>query len=124
RCAGAGTDPNGRIMFLESLSLKGLLTSGPYVQACADGLSQDRPSMRGRENSMDVGAVSNSTSTALQGLKKAQDQLQQAANSIAGGSQDPEDVVSLSPASIGFKANAAVIRTDDQMQQSLLDITA
>ena len=73
---------------------------------------------------MDVGAVSNTTSTALQGLKKSQDQLQQAANNIAGGSQDPEDIVSLSQASTSFKANAAVVRVDSEMQQSLLDIKA
>ncbi|HVM84808.1 MAG TPA: hypothetical protein VMW18_13040 [Candidatus Binatia bacterium] len=73
---------------------------------------------------MDVGAVSNTTSTALQGLKKSQDQLQQAANNIAGGSQDPEDIVSLSEASTGFKANAAVVKVDSEMQQSLLDIKA
>ena len=73
---------------------------------------------------MDVGAVSNTASTALQGLKKSQDQLQQAANNIAGGSQDPQDIVSLSQASTGFKANAAVLRADDEMQQSLLDIKA
>ena len=73
---------------------------------------------------MDVGAVSNTTSTALQGLKKSQDQLQQAANNIAGGSQDPEDIVSLSEASTSFKANAAVVKVDSEMQQSLLDIKA
>ena len=73
---------------------------------------------------MDVGAVSNTASTALQGLKKSQDQLQQAANNIAGGSQDPEDIVSLSQASTSFKANAAVVRVDSEMQQSLLDIKA
>ena len=72
---------------------------------------------------MDVSAV-NTTATAVQGLKKAQDQLQQAANNIAGGSQDPQDIVSLSQASTGFKANAAVIRTDDQLNKSLLDIKA
>jgi flagellar hook protein FlgE len=72
---------------------------------------------------MDVSAASPIT-TAVQGLKKADQQLNQAAQNIAGGSLDPQDVVSLSEASTGFKANSAVIRTADQMSQSLLDITA
>jgi flagellar hook protein FlgE len=75
---------------------------------------------------MDVGSVSsNSTiSTAIEGLKKAQNTLSKAAQNIAGGAQDPEDIVSLSQAAAGFKANAAVIRTDDEMTQTLLDIKA
>jgi flagellar hook protein FlgE len=75
---------------------------------------------------MDVGSVSsNSTiSTAIDGLKKAQNTLDKAAQNIAGGAQDPEDIVSLSQAATGFKANAAVIRTDDEMTRTLLDIKA
>ena len=75
---------------------------------------------------MDVGSVSTSsaTSTAIEGLKKATNTLQNAAQNIAGGSQDPQDIVSLSQAATGFKANAAVIKTDDEMQKSLLDIKA
>lgn len=75
---------------------------------------------------MDVGSVSTSsaTSTALEGLKKATNTLQNAAQNIAGGSQDPQDIVSLSQAATGFKANAAVIKTENEMTQSLLDITA
>jgi len=75
---------------------------------------------------MDVSSVSTSTatSTAIEGLKKAQSQLEGAAQNIASGSQDPQDIVSLSQAATGFKANAAVIKTDDQMTKSLLDITA
>ena len=46
------------------------------------------------------------------------------AQNIAGGSQDPQDIVSLSQASTSFKANAAVIRTDDQLSKTLLDIKA
>ena len=75
---------------------------------------------------MDVGSVSTSsaTSTAVEGLKKATNTLQNAAQNIAGGSQDPQDIVSLSQAATGFKANAAVIKTSDEMTKSLLDITA
>ena len=72
---------------------------------------------------MDVSGV-NTLSTAVNGLKKAQTAVDQAARNIAGGSTDPEDVVSLSQSAISFKANAAVLRTEDRMTQSLLDITA
>jgi len=75
---------------------------------------------------MDVGSVSTSTatSTAIEGLKKASSQIENAAQNIAGGSQDPQDIVSLSQAATSFKANAAVIKTDDELTKSLLDITA
>lgn len=75
---------------------------------------------------MDVGSVSSSStiSNAIEGLKKSQNTLQQAAQNIAGGSQDPQDIVSLSQAATGFKANAAVIKTDDQLTKTLLDIKA
>lgn len=75
---------------------------------------------------MDVGSVSSSStiSNAIEGLKKSQNTLQQTAQNIAGGSQDPQDIVSLSQAATGFKANAAVIKTDDQLTKTLLDIKA
>ncbi|MDQ7249537.1 flagellar basal body rod C-terminal domain-containing protein [Dongia sedimenti] len=75
---------------------------------------------------MDVSSVStnNATSTAIEGLKKAQNTLQNAAQNIAGGSQDPQDIVSMSQAATSFKANAAVIRTQDEMSKTLLDIKA
>jgi flagellar hook protein FlgE len=75
---------------------------------------------------MEVGSVNtNSTiSNAIDGLKKAQNTLDNAAQNIAGGSQDPQDIVSLSQAATSFKANAAVIKTDDQLSKTLLDIKA
>lgn len=75
---------------------------------------------------MDVSSVStnNATSTAIEGLKKAQNTLDNAAQNIAGGSQDPQDIVSLSQAATSFKANAAVIKTNDEMSKTLLDIKA
>jgi flagellar hook protein FlgE len=72
---------------------------------------------------MDVSGV-NVFSNAVDGLKKATAALDQAAQNIAGGSLNPQDVVSLSQSAIGFKANAAVLRTEDEVTQSLLDITA
>ncbi len=75
---------------------------------------------------MEVGSVSqsNAASTAIEGLKKAQNTLNNAAQNIAGGSQDPQDIVALSQAATGFKANAAVIKTEAEMTKSLLDIKA
>ena len=75
---------------------------------------------------MDIGAVSTNsiTSNALDGLKKATNTLQNAAQNIAEGSQDPQDIVSLSQASTSFKANAAVIKTEGELNKSLLDIKA
>jgi len=76
---------------------------------------------------MDTSAVSLSTAqtNALQGLKKASDQIDQTAQNIAGGSSlDPQDVVSLSQAATGFKANAAVLKVANETTQSLLNITA
>jgi poly-gamma-glutamate capsule biosynthesis protein CapA/YwtB (metallophosphatase superfamily) len=79
-----------------------------------------------RETSMDVGSVStnNATSNAIEGLKKAQSTIDNAAQNIAGGSQDPQDIVALSQAATQFKANAAVIKTENETTKSLLDITA
>ena len=49
---------------------------------------------------MDVGSVStnSATSNAIEGLKKASSTIANAAQNIAGGSQDPQDIVSLSTA--------------------------
>ena len=75
---------------------------------------------------MDVSPVStsNATSSALAGMKKATDTLENAAQNIAGGSPEPQDIVALSVASTSFKANTAVVETADEMSKSLLDIKA
>lgn len=72
---------------------------------------------------MDVSATS-TISTAIEGLRKAQSTVEDAAQNIAGGSLDPADIVSLSTAALSFKANAAVIKTENEATKSLLDITA
>jgi len=109
-----------------------LLISPAYVRAMRAGHSEDRRQalwafeVLVRETQMDVGSVSssNATSTAIEGLKKATNTIDNAAQNIAGGSQDPQDIVSLSTAATSFKANAAVIKTNDEMTKLLLDITA
>jgi hypothetical protein len=76
---------------------------------------------------MDTSAVSLSTAqtNAIQGLKKNADEIDQAAQNIASGSSlDPKDVVSLSQAATGFKANVAVLKATNETTQSLLNITA
>lgn len=72
---------------------------------------------------MDVSATS-TISSAIEGLKKAQTTVEDAAQNIAEGSLDPSDIVSLSTAALSFKANAAVIKTENENTKSLLDITA
>jgi hypothetical protein len=73
---------------------------------------------------MDVSAVNppSAASTAIAGLQKAQDILGQAADSIASGSMDPQDVVALSQAATNFKVNIAVLKASDQMSKALLSM--
>jgi hypothetical protein len=75
---------------------------------------------------MDTSAVNlnSSITSALQGLQKASGNLDKAAQNIAGGSLDPQDVVSLSQAATDFKASAAVLKASDEASKSLLNITA
>ncbi|WP_374306852.1 hypothetical protein [Dongia sp.] len=68
--------------------------------------------------------TSSAISTAVEGLKKAQTDIENTAQNIAEGSTDPQDIVSLSLAATSFKANAAVIRTENENTQALLNITA
>jgi Sec-independent protein translocase protein TatA len=73
---------------------------------------------------MEIPSLGSAAQAAIQGLKKAQDQTQQAAENIAQGSLDPEDIVSLSLAALGVKANAAVLKSTDEQTKSLLDMLA
>ena len=73
---------------------------------------------------MEVPSLGSAAQAAIQGLKKAEEQTQQAAENIAQGSLDPEDIVSLSLAALGVKANAAVLKSTDEQTKSLLDMLA
>jgi len=73
---------------------------------------------------MEAGSVTSVASTALEGLKRAQERTQDAAQSIATSPVNAEDLVSLSLAATDFKANVAVLKTDAEMTRSLLDIVA
>jgi flagellar hook protein FlgE len=79
---------------------------------------------------MDLSAV------ALQGLEQAQVQLQNAATRLAGaGTESPDgagldtvelsaEIVALMSAKNQFSANLSTLKTADQIQKSLLDVTA
>jgi flagellar hook protein FlgE len=82
------------------------------------------------EDDMDLSAI------ALQGLEQAQVQLQNAAIRLAGaGAESPDgagldtvdlsaEIVALMSAKNQFSANLSTLKTADQIQQSLLDVTA
>jgi flagellar basal body rod protein FlgC len=73
---------------------------------------------------MEVPSLGSASHAAIEGLKRAQEKTQVAAQNIAEGSLNPEDVVSLSLAAADFKANVAVLKSEDEMTKSLLDIVA
>ncbi|HVJ40715.1 MAG TPA: hypothetical protein VM639_04430 [Dongiaceae bacterium] len=69
-------------------------------------------------------SVTNATNTAVNGLKRVQQQLDSTAQNIASGSLDPKDMVDLSTEANSFKANVAVVKTADEMTKSLLNVVA
>lgn len=73
---------------------------------------------------MEVSSLGSAAQSAIEGLKRAELKTQDAAQNIAEGSLDPEDVVSLSQAALDFKANVAVLKSTDEQAKSLLDILA
>lgn len=73
---------------------------------------------------MEISSLGSATNAAIQGMKQAEAKTLEAAQNIAEGSLNPEDVVSLSLAAAGFKANAAVLKATTEQTKSLLDIVA
>lgn len=69
-------------------------------------------------------AGTNALATAVQGLQRASNQANTAAQRIVEGEVDAKPIVELKSAEHGFAANAAVIRTLDEMDDRLLDILA
>lgn len=57
----------------------------------------------------------------LSGMTRATQRVERAAGEIAQGSLDPKDVVELTLGQREFEANAAVLRTADEMLGTLLD---
>jgi hypothetical protein len=60
----------------------------------------------------------------LDGIRRGMEQANQAATKIAAGDVSPENVVSQIQAEILVKANAASMRTADEILGTLLDATA
>ena len=73
---------------------------------------------------MDVSSLGSAAQSAIEGLKRAEEKTLQAAQNIAEGPVNPEDIVSLSLAALDFKANVAVLKSETEMTKSLLDIVA
>jgi hypothetical protein len=73
---------------------------------------------------MEVPSLGSASQVATEGMKRAQEKTQVAAQNIAEGSLNPEDVVSLSLAAADFKANVAVLKTENETTKALLDIVA
>ncbi|HET6157396.1 MAG TPA: hypothetical protein VFE34_03550 [Dongiaceae bacterium] len=73
---------------------------------------------------MEIPSLGSAAQAAIEGLKKAEEKTQQAAQNLAEGSLNPEDIVSLSLAALDFKANAAVLKSTNEQTKSLLDIVA
>jgi len=73
---------------------------------------------------MEVSSLGSVAQSAIEGLKRAEQKTEAAAQNIAEGSLNPEDVVSLSLSALDFKANVAVLKSTDQQTKSLLDILA
>ena len=63
-------------------------------------------------------------STAVSGMQRETNRVQQDANQIVGGDLDPKPIVDLKVAEIGFKADVKVAQTADEMYKTLLDIKA
>lgn len=61
-------------------------------------------------------------SSAYSGMMAASRQLDATAQSVAGGDVTPVSAVGMITAKTDFQANAAVMKTADQMLGSLLDI--
>jgi hypothetical protein len=73
---------------------------------------------------MEVPSLGSASQAAIEGLKRAQEKTQQAAQNIAEGPLNPEDIISLSLAAQDFKANVAVLKAQDETTKALLDIVA
>lgn len=71
-----------------------------------------------------AGSIDSVVSHALQGLNRAFHQVDTAARRVADGEPQAADAVALMTAETGVKANAAVLRSADEMTDRLLDIIA
>lgn len=62
--------------------------------------------------------------TALKGMQTATSKLNESAAKIASGSVDAETVVDSKLAENDFKANAKMLKVDQELQKAVLDLMA
>jgi hypothetical protein len=62
--------------------------------------------------------------TAVSGMQRESDRVNQDANQIVGGDLEPQPVVDLNLAATNLTADAEVAQTADNMAKTLLDILA
>ena len=66
----------------------------------------------------------NATSTALSGLRQADDRVTTDAGNIAGGGDAEASMVDITASKSEFQANAQVLKVADSLNKRLLDIFA
>jgi len=71
---------------------------------------------------MDISASTTATQTALTGLLRARADLNDAAQSVAEKGPDVRSAVAVAQSETNFQASAAVLKTANEMERSLLDI--
>ncbi len=109
-----------RADFWEPLVNQTPLNEGIYPMSVDSDLRDNGCIMNVTTNSSLVSAFE----TSLGGFKKAAGTMDKAAQNIASGDVDPEQLVSLSQAEILAKANALAMRTADQLYGSMLNTVA
>jgi hypothetical protein len=126
-------DNTGRAAFARSVRGRGK-SDGNLVEVTLDFLGSHQE-LKSESDPADLTSMDPST-IALQGLQQANTQLDAAASAIAsagatsanGNNPDVVDLstemVALMSAQTSFSANLATLETVDQMQKTLLDVTA
>lgn len=71
---------------------------------------------------MEIAATGSAGQAATAGLLRARADLNGAAQSIAKDGPNVQSAVKVAQSATDFKANAAVLKTADEMERSLLDI--
>jgi hypothetical protein len=110
------------------------MNRGSNIRMITTDSSTPNSELKSESQSADDDGMS-ASAIALQGLDQANTQLNAAAAAIAtagtgANSGDPSlvnlaaDIVSLTSAQTQFEANIATLKTSDQMEQSLINVTA
>ncbi|MCW2244601.1 flagellar hook protein FlgE [Azospirillum fermentarium] len=70
------------------------------------------------------GTLSSVGSAAVSGLQRAEARVADGTEQLAAGNLDPAVILDISTAQTGFAANAAVLKSTDDMSKRLLDMLA